>query len=183
MKEKFTIKDKLGFFGYFIKILFTHVKINRTAEKLGYYTSIDDIPIYNWDKIEQGKFEYLFKTKRGVVPEYFTKIISNMFYQFEHVNMDIIEKKHKLAYLRNLYITTKRVDFLNKSRHLAAEIEKYENKVVKKQTLNEKINNIESIFNSIGSIDPKKMSTSRFYSLLHMAIKKADNIARNGINS
>ncbi len=174
-----SVKDRVGLFGYFLKILFTHIKINIKAEKLSYYTSIDDIPIYNWDKIENGEFKYLFKDKQGVVPEYFNKIISDMFYQFEHINMDMIEKKHTLAYLMNLYATTKRTDFLMKAKHLAAEINKEESIPVKKSTLNSKVNYIESSFKSIGSIDVKKMSVSRFYSLLNLAIKQNKS---NGTN-
>jgi hypothetical protein len=174
------IASKIGLFGYFFSVLFKHIKINKKAKKLGYYTSIADIPMYNWDKIEQGEFKYLFKKGSGVIPEYFPSIIQDMFFQFEKINIDSIEKKHKLAYLKNLYVTTKRTDFLNKHNHLKAEIEKEEKREIKKTTLNEKVNYIESVFNSIGNIDVKKMSAGRFYSLLDLAIKKAET---NGTNS
>jgi hypothetical protein len=166
---------------YFFRILFTELKILLKAKKIGYYTSIEDIPIFNWDKIENGKYKYLFKSsiKRDYlqVPKFFSNIISEMFYQFEKVNMTMIEKRHKLAYLTNLYVTTKRVDFLNKSRHLKAEIDRLEKEQSKqnRSTLNEKVNLIETTFSSIGSIDVKKMSASRFYSLLYLAIKTIED--------
>jgi hypothetical protein len=186
MSEKLNIKDRLGLLRFFLKILFTHIKINRKAEKLGYYTSIDDIPIYNWDKIENGKFEYLFKDKKGEVPEYFKQVISDMFFQFDKINMTLIEKKHKLAYLRSLVLTSsnrnQQVRYLNMSNHLDAEIKELESKSIKKSTLNEKINYIETVFYSINSIDPKKTSASRFYSLFNLAIDRATKINSNGSN-
>lgn len=162
-----------------MKVLITHVKVNMSAERLGYYDSIDDIPIYNWDKIENGDFKFLFKDKQGEVPVYFKDIISDMFFQFDKINMDMIERKHNLAYLYNLAITTQRTDFLMKARHLEAEIKKDESRTIKKSKLNTKANYIESAFNSIGSIDVKKMSASRFYSLLNLAINQNN---KNGIN-
>lgn len=181
MKNKLTIRDKLSVFGYFFKVLIAELKAIVKAKRIGYYTSIDDIPIYNWNKIENGEYKYLFKSsaKRDFlkVPEFFPSIISEMFYQFEKVNMTMIEKRHTLAYLRSLFVTTGRVDFLNKSRHLEAEIKRLEKESskVKKSTLNERINLIESTFHSIGNIDVKKMSASRFYSLLHLAIKNIED--------
>lgn len=165
---------------YFFKGLFAELKAANKARKIGYYTSIEDIPIYSWDKIENGEYKFLFKSdiKRDFlkIPEFFPKIIEEMFFQFEKVNMTLIEKRHKLSYLRNLFVSTGRVDFLNKSRHLQAEIEQLEKEHLKakKTTLNEKVNLVETSFSSIGSIDVKKMSASRFYSLFHLAIKKID---------
>ena len=179
---KLPIKDRIGLIGFFIKTLFAQIDINKKAGKLGYYTSIEDIPIFNWDKIEGGKYEFLFKDKQGEIPEFFQNIISDMFFQFEKINMGMIEKRHKLAYLRNLYATTNRVDFLNKARHLESEIQIEENQPIKKSTLNEKVNYIESVFNSIGSIKVKEMSASRFYSLLNLAMAEVEKRNRHGVN-
>lgn len=161
---------------YFFKVFFKELFLNIYAKMLGYYTSVDKIPIYNWDKIENGHYEYLYKHKIGHVPEYFKKVISDMFFQFETVNSDLIQKRLDLAYLRSLYVTSKRIDFYNKARFLAAEIERMTEKEVKKSTLNEKINFVETTFNSIGSIDKHKVDAQRFYSMLNLAIKKIDNI-------
>lgn len=160
---------------YFFRVLMINIIINYQAEILGYYNTIEEIPIYNWAKIEEGKYEYLFKGKKGKVPEFFPKIITDMFFQFETINMEMIEKKHRLAYLKNLYLTTKRVDYLMKYRHLEAQIKQQESKKQNKSTLNEKINFIETVFSSIGSIDVHQMSASRFYSLYNAAIKKVEN--------
>jgi hypothetical protein len=173
------IIEKIALFGYFISVLFKHVKINKTAEKLGYYKSIDDIPIYNWDKIEQGYFEYLYIDKIGTIPEYFMNVIGDMFFSLEKVNMKMIEKKHRRAYLKNLHASTGRPDFLVDYKLLDAEIKKEESKEVQRTTLNEKINFVETAFNSIGSIDPKIMSAGRFYSLLDLALKKVE---KDGVN-
>ena len=154
----------------------SQLKIQLSENRLRYYTSIEYIPIYNWYQIELGKFEYLFKNKKGKVPAFFSQIIEDMFYQFEIVDMTAIAKRHKLAYLMSLFVTSGRIDFLNKARHLKAEIERDSQKIVKNSTLNERVNFIEASFNSIGSIDVKKMSASRFYSLYHMAIKKAEKL-------
>lgn len=167
---------------FFLKTFFEQLRINLKAKKLGYYTSIDDIPIYNWNQIEQGKFEFLFKDKQGKVPIFFTQIISDMFFQFEHINLDLIRKKHKAAYLLSLFVTKKDVKYLNQYRHLEAEIKKDESKKVKRQTLNQKVNYIEETFNQIASIDVKKISTSRFYSLYYQAIERNRKLRQDANN-
>ena len=98
-----------------------------------------------------------------------------MFFQFEKVNMTMIEKKLNLAYIRSLFVTTNDVKFLNQANFLAAEIEKHESQDIKKTTLNEKINFIETTFNSIGAIDKHKMDAGRFYSMFNLAIDKIES--------
>jgi hypothetical protein len=168
---------------YFFKILFGELIKIYHAKILGYYTSVDKISIYRWDKIENGEYQYLFKKKIGKVPEYFKLIITDMFYQFDNVNMSMINKQLNLAYLRSLYVTTKRSDFLNKARSLEAEILKELDIKIKGLPLNKQINFVETIFNSIGSIDKHKMDASRFKSLLNAAVEKLDQLNKSHGNN
>ena len=162
---------------FFFKILFNELWLNFYAKKIkGYYISVDLIPIYNWDKIENGEYEYLYKRKAKRYPEYFKHVISEMFFQFENVNTDMITKQHQLAYIKSLYVTTKNIKYYNKANFLASEINKELSHKIKKQSLNEKINFIETTFNSIGSIDKHKMDASRFNSILNKAIKKVEQL-------
>ncbi len=167
---------------YFFKVLFSELLKIYHARILGYYKSVDKIPIYNWDKIEQGEYQYLFKKKIAKVPEYFKVIITEMFYQFEHVNMDMILKQLDYAYLKSLYVKTKNPDFLNKARSKESEIVKDLNHDIKKTPLNKQINFVETVFNSIGSIDKHKMDASRFKSLLNAAIEKQEKMLSHGNN-
>ena len=160
---------------YFLKVLFSEIGITIYSKIVGYHTSIDIISAYRWHKIEEGELKYLYK--RGMIekiPKIFNLIFRDMFYQFEKIDPLYFRKMHKLAYLRSMYVTTKNIRFLNDANTLSNSIEKKNTKKIS-HTLNEKVNFIESTFNSIGSIDVHKISASRFYALLDMAIKKAEN--------
>ncbi len=156
----------------FIKILFIELFISLYAKVVGYYKSIDVISIYRWDKIEKGHYKYLYKRAINRVPECFKVITTEMFYQFEKINVNRFRKLHEIAYRRSLWVTSGKVQHYNSANFIAAEFEKESKKKIKQETLNEKVNYIEASLNSIGSIDVHKMSASRFYSLLDLATQK-----------
>lgn len=160
---------------FFLKVFFKELFLNLYAKMLGYYTSLEIIPIYNWSKLEEGKLQYLYKKRIGKVPEYFKLVFEQMFYEFEKLDTTMIDKRLRLAYLRSLFQTTKNMQYYNKANFLMAEIKKDIQVKPKSMTLNERVNYIESTFNSIGTIDIHKMSASRFYSLLNLAIEKNSN--------
>ena len=168
---------------YFLKIFFGELIKIYHAKILGYYTSIDKIPIYNWDKVVGGEYKYLFKKRIGKVPSYFNQIVETMFYQLELVNMDSINERLNIAYVRSLYVTTKNKKYFNQANFMQAALDKKLEKNHKKSTLNEQINFIETTFNSLGAIDKHKMDAQSFYSKLNLAIKRNEELAsRHGNN-
>lgn len=164
----------------FLKIFFKELFISLFAKISGYYNSIDDISAYNWHFVEQGELQYLYKRiKIKKTPAIFKEVVKEMFYQFEKIDPTYFRKLHKLAYLKSLYLTTQNIRYLNDANTLEYNILHDEPKKKAKHTLNEKINFIETVFNSIGQINPKKLSASRFYSMLDLAIQKANKNANS----
>lgn len=164
----------------FIITFIKEILLTLYAGIIGYYKHIDDISMYNWHHIEQGDLTYLykrFKIKR--TPEIFKTVFQEMFYQFEKIDPTYFRRMHKLAYLKSLYLTTNQIRFLNDANTLEYNMLKEEPKKRNKQTLNEKINFMEAVFNSPGQINPKKLSASRFYALLDLAIQKSNKNANS----
>ena len=167
---------------YFLKGLVDELIKVFQANILGYYKSIDKIPIYNWDKVTNGEYKYLFKRRIGIVPEYFKTIVSDMFFQLEKVNMDHIRERLDVTYVRSLYVTTKDIQYYNKANFMQKALDKKLSKKVKRGTLNDQVNLIETTFNSIGSIDVHKVNAQRFYSMFNLAVKKIEASKKNGNN-
>lgn len=164
----------------FIKTFLRELLITLFAKISGYYISIDDISAYNWHHVEQGELQYLYKRlifKK--VPSIFKDVVKEMFFQFEKIDPTYFRRIHKLAYLKSLYLTSKNIRYLNDANTLEYNILNDDPKKKVKHTLNEKINFMEAIFNSPGQINPKKLSASRFYSLLDLAIQKSNKNANS----
>lgn len=158
---------------YFFKILFHQLRLSFAAKRIGYYTHIDFLPVYNWFKILNGKYEYLYKKQgKKEYPEFFKNIPLEMLFQFEKLDMTYFEQIQKLAYLKALYVTSKKPDFLNKARALQKQLENDKKLNTKQPSLNEMLNYIEETNKNIGSIDVHKISTQRFFSLYNRAIEK-----------
>lgn len=157
----------------FFKAFFRELKLMLYARKVGYYTHIDFLPIYNWFEILKGNYEFLYKKQgKKECPDFFKELPLEMFFQFEKVEMHYFEQVQKLEYLRALYALTKKPDYLNQSRSLAKQLENESKINQKTPSLNEILNYIEETFKNIGAIDIHKMSTSRFFALYHRAIEK-----------
>lgn len=153
-----------------LKAAFRELFLIIYAKVFGYYKNIDKLPIYNWNKLANGDYSYIYKRRIKGTPRFFKRLHLELFYQFEKVEMSGFDDILKLAYLRSLYVTTGQSRFLNKANFLEAKINsKPEGKPPK---LNDMLNVIEETFKSIGQIDIYKMSTSRFYSLYYRAIEK-----------
>lgn len=158
---------------YFFRIFFKELMLSLKARRIGYYTNIDFLPVYNWFQIMNGKFEFLYKKQKTTkYPEFFKNIPLQMLFQFEKLDTEYFEKNHKLAYLRALFVLTKNVQFLNKYRVLKNELENDKKIETKVAGLNDMLNVIEEGNKAIGQIDVHKMSTSRFFSLYYSTIEK-----------
>jgi hypothetical protein len=104
-----------------------------------------------------------------------------MLFQFDIINKDLIKKRADLVLLKSKALRTgdKSMEFL------AATSEKEfneSNKSVKGLTLNEFIDYIEVTFESIGKIDPYKISASRGFSLFKRAKEHNKRITETYVN-
>jgi hypothetical protein len=154
-----------------IKIFTREMALYFYARLFGYYKHLDTLPAYNWFKIMDGDYTYLYKRRINKTPEVFKDFASELFWQMEKVEMGYFDDTLKLAYLKSLWVTTKRPQFLNQARSLEHKIKQSNSKESKPQNLNDMLNYIEETFNQVGQIDPKKISTSRFYALFNRAIE------------
>ncbi len=169
----FFIPDLSSGFFVFLRALkagFKEFSLITYAKIAGYYKHIDYLPIYNWDKLSNGEFNYLYKFKIKPTPRFFKRWYVELFYQFEKIEMSGFEDMLKLAYLKSLYVTTKQAKYLNMARSLEKRIK--DKPKSKPQKLNDMVNFIEESGVIRYEINVHKMSTSRFYSLYYRAIKK-----------
>jgi len=158
---------------YFFKILFNQLRLSFIAKRIGYYTHIDYLPIYNWFQILKGNYEYLYIKKHiNTYPEFFKQIPLEMLFQFEKLDMEYFEDILKLEYLKALYMYYKKPEYLNKFRSHEYKLNIKKETNTKQPTLNEMIVYIEEAFKNIGSIDVHKMSTSTFFAYYNRAIEK-----------
>lgn len=160
---------------FYARAFFLELKIIFVALINGYYKSADTISAFCWDKIEEGKYNYLYKRniiKTNLVPSFFEKVMEEIMYQFDHVDMEMITKRLNIERFLNLFVTSGRPDYLNRANELKAQIKKRQSKKRQKSTLNDQLNYIEFTFSIVGTIDPKKMSAKRFNSLYHKAIEE-----------
>ena len=157
---------------YVIKIFTHEMALYFYARLFGYYKHLDVLPVYNWFKIMGGDYTYLYKRRIKKVPEIFKEFASELFWQMEKVEMGYFDDVLKLAYLKSLWVTEKKPQFLNQARALEYRINESNKKKSEPAKLNDMLNFIEETFHQEGQIDPKKISTSRFYSLYNRAIEK-----------
>jgi hypothetical protein len=157
---------------YVIKIFIGEMALYIYARLFGYYKHLDVLPAYNWFKILEGDYSYLYKRRIKKVPEVFKSFAAELFWQMEKVEMGYFDDMLKLAYLKSLWMTEKRPQFLNQARSLQHRIVQSGSKESKPARLNDMLNYIEETFSQEGQIDPKKISTSRFYSLYNRAVEK-----------
>lgn len=172
MKLFHRIHESVKGIWFFLKVFFGELLIMGYAEIFGYYKRLDEIPIFNWFEVLNGKYNYLYKKRIKKVPSIFGQVYMNIFYQMDRINADYFRKIHKLAYLRSLHATTDQVRYLNQANFLEAEIIKTAKNPDKGIGLNDMLNIIEETFNNIGMIDKYKMDAARFYSLYYRAEEK-----------
>lgn len=156
--------------------------------KFTYYNDIDFLPIYNYFKIQEGDLSFLYKNKyrNTFVPDFFAKIKEDLIFQFENLDLSFFNKYVNFILTNSAAVRTKNknLEFHAKQLYneLINEIEKNKEKI----KLNEFIDYIELSFESIGKINPNKMSTARAFSLYWRAVdknKQTNKALKNGHNS
>jgi hypothetical protein len=130
----------------------------------------------------EGNLKKLYKINFiNYIPLKFVKIIENMYFQLDKIDMSIIQKEAELAILYSLAARTnnKVMKFNADSLSLELENKKKEMGKNKSAKLNDFLNYIEISLN-YGSIDPEKMKASRAFSLYNLALEK--NNSKDGRN-
>jgi hypothetical protein len=138
---------------------------------------IDSLPIYNWFEIKKTndlKYLYVDYENKHSVPYFFYKIFSEMIFQFEKLDLTLFELMANEQIYKSKFLLEKKPIYNSLSKEAANKLaaKQKELESMKTQTLNEFLNYIErSLGIQVGSLDSKKISTSRAYSLFYDAIE------------
>ena len=138
-----------------------------------YYKHIDRLPVYNWFKISKGELQYLYKYKIKYIPTFFPELVLKMVYQFEKLDLTLLRKKAEYQVLLSMAARQQNKSLKFNADIMAKEIDNIEKKLSQNDvSLDGFLDYIELTFNNIGSLDPKKLSTSRAFSLYHKAVER-----------
>lgn len=134
----------------------------------------------NWFDAMNGNLEALNKYNLKFVPLFFGKVYLNMLFQMEYLDLSLLKKKADFIVLNSMASRTGNKGIRFKADTLKKEIEnKGKESIEDKQiTLNDFIDFIEITLDSIGVIDPTKISASRGYSLFNKAKARAELIKK-----
>ena len=150
--------------------------IKKTQKYGKYYTHISELPLYNFFKIKDGYFEYLWVNEKDYDRPYskylFMAIFQEMWYQFPNLDNRYLRDKATLTDYESKYIRTSSSRWKNEYNTLKAKLEKEEEN---KQNLilDDFTDYIEHTFKyTIGSIDVKKISTLKAFNNYYKAIKQ-----------
>jgi len=140
-----------------------------------YYKKLNKISLKRWYEILNNNIKSLYKVDFiNYLPQKFADIITDMVFQADYVNPELLELKADIAVLRAQMVITK-------TPALEYQIGVLENQIKEKQaesdkakmmTLNEFVFYIERTFDKIGSIDPDKIDASKGMSLYYKAIEE-----------
>lgn len=144
-----------------------------------YYTRMDKISIARWYDIINGDLISLYKIelfKR--IPYLFLKIVENMWFQLDRVDMTMINKEAEIAilYSQAARLKNKSKKFLADEMNRKLDIKKSELAKKNKQKLNDFLNYIELTLDK--TVDPEKTSASRAYSLWFLAVEKNKQVEK-----
>jgi len=157
----------------FIKGFRKGISIAKSAKKKNYYEHIDEVPVYNFFKIANGKYQYLYKDKKDYDSDYpkelFRIVFTNMYFQFRKLDNTYLRDKAKLEIYWSRWISGGEYRWKNEFNTLANKIE---TEVKKELNLDDFTDFIERTFNnSVGSLDVYKVSTSKAFNNYHRAVE------------
>jgi hypothetical protein len=141
-----------------------------------YYKSITRMPVANWFEVKDGNMQAMYKyTRLKYTPVFFYDLYHDMHFQFDKLDLRELYKKVDIALLKAMAARNedKVLSFKVEQMENEIRLKEIENKDNKDLTLNEFIDYIELTFESIGKIDPYKISTARAFSLFERA--KSEN--------
>lgn len=138
-----------------------------------YYKHIDSLPVYNWFKISKGELQYLYKYNIKYIPNFFPELVLKMVFQFERLDLTLLRKKAEYQVLLSMAVRQQNKSLKFNADIMKKEIDNIEMKLSQNDvSLDGFLDYIELTFNNIGSLDPKKISTSRAFSLYHKAVER-----------
>ncbi len=129
------------------------------------------MPIENWFKLQDGKFEALYKIRLFKrIPAFFREIEYDMNFQFERINLEKILKLRDIVMMESLAARNndkvKKFHAESMKKELINDLKK--NDKGEKMTMNTMFNYIETTLNCFGTLHGK-MNTSRVFSLYNLA--------------
>lgn len=147
--------------------------IAKTIKQKRYYTHIDNLPVYNFAQIMKGKYQFLWideKYHKKKYPEcLFKQVFQEMYFQFKYLDNLELRDKAAIAEYNYKFATTNNYRWRNESTTLQA---KLKTEVKGEFDLNDFTDYIEHTFkNPVGSIDVRKISTSKAFNNYHRAIE------------
>ena len=162
---------KLIFTKIFWKTIFELIYIWYVKRFVKYYTHIDYLPLFNFAEMMKGKFEYLYvgRKNRRIPKIYFLGIFEEMNFQFKVLDNSHLRDIADLADYQSKYVRTGLSRWLNEYNTLKKKISE-----VKRSTFNldDFTDYIEHTYKfAPGSIDPKKISTSKAFNNYQKAIE------------
>lgn len=145
-----------------------------------YYTSIEKISLKRYFDLQSGDYHSLYKINLKRIPDFFYNIPIEMMYQFDKLDLTIIKMIGDLAVLKNMAARNQDKTMQFQADVMETEIKALmkKNKDSKPLTLNSFIDYIEMTFDSIGKLDPEKLSASRGFSLFHKAVERNEHIQK-----
>ena len=150
--------------------------IKKTQKYGKYYTHISELPVYNFFKIKDGHFEYLWINEKDYERPYskylFMAIFQEMWYQFPNLDNRYLRDKVTLTDYESKYLRTCSARWKNEYNTLKAKIEE-EEKNHKNLLLDDFTDSIEHAFkHPVGSMDTKKVSTLKAFNNYYRALKQ-----------
>lgn len=148
--------------------------IAKTIKEKKYYIHIEDIPVYNFFKVKNGKFEYLWKYEIDRDKKYpkglFLAVFQEMYFQFPKLDNTYLRDLADLADYESKWVRTKQSRWKNEMNTLKKKIENTKPNDI---NLDDFTDYIEHTFqNPVGSINVHLVSASKAFSNFYKAIDK-----------
>ena len=140
-----------------------------------YYTSINyrPIPVAKWFKLMEGDYSALYRVKLfNRIPNFFYEIVADMYFQFDHLEMESLIAQRDLVLLKSIAARTNSTIIRFQANELENRLKKNKEKPKNDMKLNDFIDYIELTFESIGKLDPDTLGTGRAFSMYHKAVDK-----------
>jgi len=157
-----------------IKILFELFFTWFVKKYVKHYTHIEELPLWNFYRITQGNLAYLYKNMHKRIPKvYFNEVFQNMHYQFKQLDNEYLRAVAMVSVYECHIVTAKTEQEKNawKNKHAILK-NKLHNWPKNIFDLDKFTDYIEQTFKlTPGSIDVKKISTSKAFSNYQKAIE------------
>jgi len=155
--------------------------IKKTLKEQRYYTNIDELPIFNFFKIKNGLYEYLWRHEKDRGKKYpkglFLQVFQDMYFQFKKLDNTYLRNLADLADYESKYARTGLSRWKNEYNTLKAKIERTKPKDLNMDDFTDYIEH--SLGHHVGSIDVHRTSISKAFNNYFRALEKNKKHANN----